>query len=32
MALTLWSNEIIGERLDRLQVDGWRMGAGGRTP
>ena len=31
MALTLWSNEMTGERLDRLQLDGWRMGAGGRT-
>jgi hypothetical protein len=27
MALTLWTNEITGERLDRLQLDGWRRRA-----
>jgi hypothetical protein len=27
MALTLWTNEITGERLDRLQLDTWRRRA-----
>jgi hypothetical protein len=27
MALTLWTNEITGERLDRVQLDGWRRRA-----
>jgi hypothetical protein len=27
MALTLWTNEITGERLDRFQLDGWRRRA-----
>jgi hypothetical protein len=27
MALTLWTNEITGERLDRLQLDEWRRRA-----
>ena len=27
MALTLWTNENTGERLDRLQLDGWRWRA-----
>jgi hypothetical protein len=27
MALTLWTNEITGERLDRRQLDRWRRRA-----
>ena len=27
MALTLWTNEITDERLNRLQLDGWRRRA-----
>jgi hypothetical protein len=27
MALTLWTNEMTGERLDRLELDGWRRRA-----
>jgi hypothetical protein len=27
MALTLWTNEITGQRLDRLQLDEWRRRA-----
>jgi hypothetical protein len=27
MALTMWTNEITGVRLDRRQLDGWRRRA-----